>query len=40
MAAKPGMTPKQGQCLAFIQYYTKLHRRAPAEADLQRNGLR
>ena len=26
---------KQGQYLAFIYYYTKIHRRAPAEADLQ-----
>ncbi len=29
-------TPKQGQYLAFIYYYTKLHRRAPSEADIQR----
>jgi len=36
MASRPGMTHKQGQYLAFIHYYTKLHRRAPAEADLQR----
>lgn len=36
MAAKAGMTSKQGQYLAFIHSYTKLHRRAPAEADLQR----
>lgn len=36
MASKPGMTPKQGQYLAFIHCYTKLHRRAPAESDLQR----
>lgn len=28
-------TPKQGQYLAFIYYYTKIHRRAPAESDLQ-----
>ncbi len=28
-------TPKQGQYLAFIYYYTKLHGRAPAEADMQ-----
>ena len=28
-------TEKQGQYLAFIYYYTKLHRRPPAEADLQ-----
>jgi DNA-binding MarR family transcriptional regulator len=33
--AKP-FTPKQGQYLAFIYYYTKIHGRAPAEADLQR----
>ena len=29
-------TPRQGQYLAFIYYYTKIHGRAPAEADLQR----
>jgi DNA-binding MarR family transcriptional regulator len=29
-------TPKQGQYLAFIYYYTKIHGQAPAEADLQR----
>lgn len=28
-------TPKQGQYLAFINQYTKLHRRAPAEAELE-----
>lgn len=28
-------TPKQGQYLAFIFYYTKLHRHAPSEADIQ-----
>ena len=28
-------TPKQGQYLAFIDYYTRLHRRPPAEADMQ-----
>lgn len=28
-------TPKQGQYLAFIFYYTKLHGRAPSEADIQ-----
>ena len=28
-------TAKQGQYLAFIYYYTKIHRRAPAEADMQ-----
>ncbi|MEO8629407.1 MAG: MarR family transcriptional regulator [Betaproteobacteria bacterium] len=29
-------TAKQGQYLAFIYYYTKVHRRAPAESDLQK----
>lgn len=29
-------TAKQGQDLAFIHLYTKLHRQAPAEADMQR----
>jgi hypothetical protein len=29
-------TAKQGQYLAYIYYYTKIHGRAPAEADLQR----
>ena len=28
-------TPRQGQYLAFIHYYTKLHGRAPAEADME-----
>ena len=28
-------TEKQGQYLAFIYAYTKLHRMAPAEADMQ-----
>ncbi|MCB9954030.1 MAG: MarR family transcriptional regulator [Planctomycetaceae bacterium] len=28
-------TPKQGQYLAFIYYYTKLNRRPPAEADFR-----
>jgi len=28
-------TDRQGQYLAFIYYYTKLHRRPPAEADIQ-----
>jgi hypothetical protein len=28
-------TEKQGQYLAFIHYYTKIHRRPPAEADMQ-----
>ncbi|MGH7596645.1 MAG: LexA family protein [bacterium] len=29
-------TPRQGQYLAFIYYYTKIHRQPPAEADMQR----
>ena len=29
------MTKLQGQYLAFIYYYTKIHRRPPAEADMQ-----
>lgn len=29
-------TPKQGQYLSFIYYYTKLNRIPPAEADFQR----
>jgi DNA-binding MarR family transcriptional regulator len=29
-------TPKQGQYLAFIYHYTKINRRPPAEADIQR----
>ena len=29
-------TRKQGQYLAFIYYYTKLNKVAPAEADMQR----
>jgi repressor LexA len=29
-------TPKQGQYLAFIHYYTKINGRAPAEADMER----
>ena len=29
-------TPRQGQFLAFIYYYTKLNGLPPAEADMQR----
>jgi len=29
-------TAKQGQYLAFIYYYTKIHRQSPAEANMQR----
>lgn len=28
-------TAKQGQYLAFIYYYTKIHGRSPSEADMQ-----
>ena len=31
----PSYTPKQGQYLAFIYYYTKINGRPPAEADMQ-----
>jgi Mn-dependent DtxR family transcriptional regulator len=31
----PLYTQKQGQYLAFIDYYTRVNRRAPAEADIQ-----
>jgi DNA-binding MarR family transcriptional regulator len=31
----PPYTQKQGQYLAFIDYYTKVNRRAPAQADIQ-----
>src|ERR1700747_1685605 len=33
-STKP-FTPKQGQYLAFIHLYTRLHRRPPAETDMQ-----
>jgi hypothetical protein len=32
----PPYTPRQGQYLAFIHYYSKLHGYPPAEADMQR----
>ena len=32
----PSFTAKQGQYLAFIYNYTRIHRRAPAESDLER----
>ena len=31
----PQYTKNQGQYLAFIYYYTKINKRAPAEADIQ-----
>ena len=33
---KPSFTPKQGQYLAFIDAYTRVALRPPAEADIQR----
>lgn len=35
-AKPPKFTAKQGQYLAFIHYYSKVHRQAPAEMDLQK----
>ncbi len=35
-APKRAPTELQGQYLAFIYAYTKIHRRPPAEADMQR----
>ncbi len=29
-------TARQGQYLAFIYYYSKIHRQPPAEGDMQR----
>ena len=31
----PSLTAKQGQYLAYIHHYTKIHRRAPSEAEMQ-----
>lgn len=36
MAEQPSFTSKQGQYLTFIHLYSKLNRRPPAEADMQR----
>lgn len=33
--AEKTFTPKQGQYLAFIHLYTRLHRQPPAETDMQ-----
>jgi repressor LexA len=35
-AKKSAFTELQGQYLAFIYAYSKIHRRPPAEADMQR----
>ena len=32
----PSFTPKQGQYLAFIYNYARIHQQAPAESDLER----
>jgi Mn-dependent DtxR family transcriptional regulator len=32
---KKTYTAKQGQYLAFIHYYSKIHRRSPSEAEMQ-----
>ncbi len=33
---RPSYTSKQGQYLAFIYHYSKIHGQAPSEADMQR----
>ncbi len=33
---KYNYTPRQGQYLAYIYYYTKIHGNPPAEADMQK----
>ncbi len=33
---QPRYTIKQGQYLAFIHYYNKIHGRSPSEAELQK----
>ena len=35
-SAVSNYTPKQGQSLAFIYYYSKVMRQRPAESDFQR----
>jgi hypothetical protein len=35
-AVAPSFTSKQGQYLTFLHYYSKIHRQAAAESDLQR----
>jgi hypothetical protein len=35
-AVEPAYTETQGQYMAFIYYYTKIHGVPPAEADMQR----
>jgi DNA-binding MarR family transcriptional regulator len=38
-AGGQGFTDKQGQYLAFIYAYSRMFRRSPAEADMQRHFL-
>lgn len=33
--APPSLTAKQGQYLAYIHHYSKMHRQAPSEAEMQ-----
>jgi DNA-binding MarR family transcriptional regulator len=35
--SQPSFTEKQGQYLAFIYAYSRINRRPPAEADMQRH---
>ena len=35
MPADGSYTTRQGQYLAFIYYYTKIHGRSPSQADMQ-----
>jgi hypothetical protein len=35
-SVRPPFTEKQGQYMAYIYYYIKIHRQAPAESDLER----
>jgi DNA-binding MarR family transcriptional regulator len=35
-SSQPAFTPRQGQFLAFIYYYTKVNGLPPAESDMQR----
>ena len=37
MSPAPKFTDKQGQYLAFIYAYSRIFRRPPAEADMQRH---
>jgi DNA-binding MarR family transcriptional regulator len=36
VSSRPRFTDKQGQYLAFIHTYVLMHRRPPAEADMER----